>query len=257
MLIVLSPAKSLDYESPLPTRRSTVPQFLDESEELVEVMAAKTPDEIAKLMDISPDLADLNWHRYQEWDRAMPSRSARQAVLAFKGDTYMGLDVAQWSGHDFAYAQNHLRILSGLHGVLRPLDRVNPYRLEMGTKLATERGATLYDYWGNTITDTLSAELEGKRPKVLVNCASKEYFKAVRTDRLDANVITPRFLDLTNGKYQVVGFFAKRARGAMASWLIRNRITTLKTLKDFTGLGYEYDPNRSTRTELAFLRQPQ
>ncbi|NNF62737.1 MAG: peroxide stress protein YaaA [Acidimicrobiia bacterium] len=254
MLIVLSPAKSLDYESKLPFKRSTTPRFLDESEHLVKVMATKSPDEIGRLMDLSSDLADLNWHRFQDWDRSMDPKEARPAVLAFKGDTYLGLDVSQWSTRDFTHAQKNLRILSGLHGVLRPLDRIHPYRLEMGTKLATEAGKNLYEFWGDSITETIAAELEGHSPKVLVNCASKEYFKAVHPKQLDATVVTPQFLDLNNGGYKTIGFFAKRARGAMASWLIRSRAKSLKSVTKFEGLGYRYSEDRSTRSTPVFLR---
>lgn len=254
MLIVLSPAKSLDYESPLPIKRSTTPRFLDESEELVEVMAAKSPDEIGSMMELSSDLANLNWTRFQEWDRTMEPKAARAAVLAFKGDTYLGLDVSQWSTRDFTFAQRHLRILSGLHGVLRPLDRINPYRLEMGSKVATSRGKNLYEFWGDSITEALASELEGQSPKVLVNCASKEYFKAVRPKKLDATVVTPHFLDMNNGEYKTIGFFAKRARGAMASHLVRERASSMKAVTRFAGLGYEFSPDRSTRTNPVFLR---
>ena len=254
MLIVLSPAKSLDFESKPPFKRSTTPRFLDESEQLVNVMATKSPDEIGQLMELSTDLADLTWQRFRDWDRSMDPKAARQAVLAFKGDTYLGLDVTQWTTRDFTHAQKHLRILSGLHGVLRPLDRIHPYRLEMGTKLATGAGKNLYEFWGDSITEELATELEGHSPKVLVNCASKEYFKAVRPNQLDARVVTPQFLDLNNGDYKVVGFFAKRARGAMASWLIRSRAKTLKAITEFDELGYRYDAANSTRDNPVFKR---
>lgn len=256
MLIVLSPAKSLDFESKPLTRRHTHPRLGERAGELVEVMATKSPEEIARLMRLSPDLADLNWHRFQDWSPEPDIKSARQAIYAFKGDTYLGFGVARFGARDLTAAQRRVRILSGLHGVLRPLDLIQPYRLEMGTKLETGRGKNLYEYWGDTITTTLADDLEAVKPRTLINLASVEYFKSVRPDMLDARVVTPRFEDYNDGEYRVVGFFAKRARGAMASWLILNRVKTLKGMQAFDDLGYRFNADRSTRNQPIFTRDP-
>lgn len=256
MLIVLSPAKSLDFESKPMTRRHTQPRLAEQAGELIEVMATKSPEEIARLMSVSPDLADLNWQRFQDWSPEPDIKSARQAILAFKGDTYMGFNVARFGARDLTAAQRRVRILSGLHGVLRPLDLIQPYRLEMGTRLETARGKNLYEYWGDTITASLSEDLEAMKPRTLVNLASVEYFKSVHPDMLDARIVTPRFEDYNGGEYRVVSFFAKRARGALASWLVMNRVKTLRGMQDFVDLGYRYDADRSTRNQPIFVRDP-
>jgi cytoplasmic iron level regulating protein YaaA (DUF328/UPF0246 family) len=247
MLIVISPAKSLDFDSPLATRRHTEPELLDRSAELVEVMATRSPDEISELMHISPALGELNHERFLDWHRPFDLRNARQAVLAFAGDTYIGLDAAnRFDTRDFTHASKVLRILSGLYGVLRPLDLIQPYRLEMGTQLRTERGHDLYEFWGSTITDTLNEALAtSPGSNVLVNLASKEYFGAVRTDELVAPVVTPTFLDPDrSGELRTISFFAKRARGAMAGWIVANRVRSTRSLREFTELDY-YDQELS------------
>lgn len=254
MLTVLSPAKTLDYESPLPTRKHSIPDRLDRSAELVDVMATKSPGEISALMSISDQLADLNWQRFQEWDPETTRVNARPALLAFKGDVYQGFDAATLSAADFSYAQKYLRILSGLHGVLRPLDLIQPYRLEMGTRLKTKHGDSLYDFWGNTVTEAIDTELSGHRSKVLVNLASKEYFSVIKPEQLEARVITPAFKDFNRDQYRIISFFAKRARGTMASWMIRNRIQTVKALPEFDGMGYRYSEELSTPSEPTFIR---
>lgn len=256
MLIVLSPAKSLDFESKPMTRRHTQPRHGEQSSELIDLMAAKSPEEIARLMGISPDLAELNWRRFQEWIETPDLKTARQAIFAFKGDTYLGFDVARFEARDLTAAQRRIRILSGLHGVLRPLDLIQPYRLEMGSKLQTSRGNNLYEYWADTITATLSEDFGATKPRTLVNLASVEYFKAVLPEMLDARIVTPRFEDFNNGEYRVVSFFAKRARGAMASWLVRNRVKTLVGMRDFDELGYRFEADRSTRDQPIFVRDP-
>lgn len=256
MLSVLSPAKSLDYESRLPTRKRSQPRMLDRSEQLVDVMVTKAPAELASLMNISDDLADLNAQRFADFTTPFDRRNARPAVLAFNGDVYHGMDAAgQFGERDFTEAQKTMRILSGLYGVLRPLDLMQPYRLEMGTKLETGRGGSLYDFWGDEITNALNADLAAS-PGIdaLINLASEEYFGAVRADAIDGRVISPRFLDARDGGYRIISFFAKRARGAMAGWLVRNRVRTIKGIRDFDGLGYRYDPERSTTSEPVFLR---
>lgn len=254
MIIVLSPAKTLDFESPLVTKKHSEPLFPDRVAELVDIVAAKTPRELGSLMSISDSLAELNFERYQDWEPTFTPENSRPAILAFKGDVYQGLDVERFDARDFNYAQRHLRILSGLYGVLRPLDLMQPYRLEMGSKLANPAGENLYSYWGDTITDRLNDDLARTRPKALVNLASQEYFGSINTQKLDARVITPVFKDFKNGDYKVISFFAKRARGVMASWLLRNRVDTLKGIADFDGDDYRYSPDDSTTDSPVFLR---
>lgn len=257
MLIVVSPAKSLDYESPLATRKHSRPRLLDHSRELVDVMATKSPDELADLMSISRDLAELNFDRYQDWDPDFTPANARPAVLAFSGDTYVGLDAANtFDTRDFTHAQKVLRILSGLYGVLRPLDLMQPYRLEMGTRLPTERGPDLPAFWAPHLTDQLNADLAASPgPDVLVDLASREYFAAIEVDRFEGRIVTPRFLDARgDDDPKVVAFFAKRARGAMAGWIIRNRVKSTRALRDFDVDGYRLDPERSRPDEPVFVR---
>ena len=264
MLIVVSPAKSLDYESPLATRKFTQPTMLDASAELIAVMATKSAADIASMMSISPQLAQLNLERYHDWEQPFTRRNARPAILAFNGDVYQGMDAAHsFDERDFTHAQKTLRILSGLYGVLRPLDLMMAYRLEMGTKVVTPKGRDLYDYWGDTITDDLAVAVDASPgAKVLVNLASVEYFTAVRPVRLsaaDVTVVSPTFLDARDdgGEHRIVSFFAKRARGAMAGWIIRNRIASVRALREFDALGYRYDKARSRPTNPVFVRTGQ
>lgn len=258
MLIVVSPAKSLDFESPLATRKHSEPTMLHRSRQLVEIMARKSPDDIERMMSISPALAELNFERFQDWEPPFTPANARPAMLAFSGDTYIGLDAAAtFSERDYTHAQKVLRILSGLYGVLRPLDLIQPYRLEMGTKLAHPRGRDLYSFWGDEITEVLAADIDASPgAKLLVNLASNEYFGAVRPEHLGRRVIAPRFLDgRGDAEPRVQGFFAKRARGAMAGWIIRERIRSASALPAFDGLGYRYSPERSTDDEPTFVRR--
>lgn len=260
MLILLSPAKSLDYESKLPTRKRSEPRLLDRSEELIDVMRTKSVDEVAEMMEISPDLAELNVRRYADFHTPFTAKNARPAVLAFDGDVYRGMDAkGSFDERDFSEAQKTVRILSGLYGVLRPLDLVQPYRLEMGVKLRTDRGDTLYDYWGDTITEVLNADLAGSPgPELVVNLASGEYFRSVDTKRLDGTLVSPRFLDQApNGEYRIISFSAKWARGAMAAWMVRNRVRSARALRAFDVAGYRYDPSRSTPSEPTFARPRQ
>ena len=257
MLIVVSPAKALDYSSALPTRKHSQPRMLDEASPLVEVMRQKSPDEIAALMGISAELAELNFERYADWEAPFTTADARPALLAFNGDVYAGMDAAAtFSERDYTHAQKVLRILSGLYGVLRPLDLMQPYRLEMGSKLATDRGRNLYDYWGERITDVLNADLAASPgPAVVVNLASHEYFRSVEVGRLDGRLMTPSFLDgRGDAEPKIISFFAKRARGSMAGWIIRNRVKSMRGLRDFDGLGYGFDPERSTTDRPVFVR---
>lgn len=257
MLILLSPAKSLDYESKLSTRKHTLPRLLDHSTELIEVMRDKSVDEIADLMSISMELADLNARRYAEFDPRFSTKNARPAVLAFNGDVYQGINArGTFSERDFTEAQKTIRILSGLYGVLRPLDLIQPYRLEMGTKLTTSRGDTLYDYWDDVIAPALNADLAASPgPSLVINLASGEYFRSVDTKVLDGTLISPRFLDQApDGEFRVISFPAKRARGAMAAWLVRNRVRSARALRAFTEGGYTYDATQSTPWEPTFVR---
>lgn len=258
MLIVVSPAKSLDFESPLPTKKYSEPDMVDRSRELVSVMRGKSPDELSSMMSISSELGELNFERFQDWSPPFTPKNARPALLSFNGDTYLGLDArGSFGERDYTQAQKVLRILSGLYGVLRPLDLIQPYRLEMGSKVETSHGKNLYEFWGDDITDRLNADLAASPgSSVLVNLASHEYFSAVHPDRVEGKVITPRFLDAKgDGEHQVVGFFAKRARGAMAGWIIRERIKSARALKEFDCLGYRYDDTESTPKQPVFKRR--
>ncbi|MDA3031212.1 MAG: peroxide stress protein YaaA [Actinomycetota bacterium] len=258
MLIVVSPAKALDFETPLPTKKHSQPVLLGRSEDLASIMAGKSPDDLSKMMSISAKLADLNHERFQDWTTPFTTDNARPAVLAFDGDTYTGLDAPNsFSERDYTHAQKVLRILSGLHGVLRPLDLIQPYRLEMGSKVTHPNGGDLYSYWGNEVTDQLNASLaESPGAKVLVNLASNEYFSVVQPERFDGRIISPRFLDAKgDSDYKIVSFFAKQARGSMAGWIIRERITAAKTLVAFDANGYRYDAARSTPDSPTFTRR--
>ena len=259
MLIVVSPAKSLDFESPLPTKKYTEPAMLDRSSELIGIMAAKTPAQIGQMMSISPSLAALNHERFQDWERPFTPKNARPALLAFDGDVYDGMAArTTFTERDFTHAQKTLRILSGLYGVLRPLDLMMAYRLEMGTKLANARGRDLYAFWGDTITNTLRDDIAASPgSKVLINLASTEYFGSVRPARIGVPVISPVFLDPNRaGQQKIVSFFAKKARGAMSAWIIRERIATPKDLPSFDGLGYRFDAERSSVLQPVFVRDP-
>jgi uncharacterized protein len=257
VLVVVSPAKALDFDSPLVTKKYSVPEGLDRSAELVGIMAARSPAEISSMMDISSTLGELNFERFNDWSVPFTPRNARPAVLAFNGDTYIGLDApASFDERDYTHAQKVLRILSGLHGVLRPLDLIQPYRLEMGSPVRHPRCHDLYSFWGDEVTDRLNADLAmSPGAPVLVNLASTEYFGVVQRGRVAGRIVSPRFLDAkAEGDFKVVSFFAKRARGAMAGWIIRERIKSPGALREFEGLGYRYDAVQSTPDEPVFLR---
>lgn len=254
MLTVLSPAKTLDYESPLATEVHSTPDFLDDAETLIGELRELSPPRVSELMGISPRLGDLNFGRYLNWHRPFTPDNARQAVLAFKGDVYTGLAADELSEKDLKWAQDHLRILSGLYGLLRPLDLMQPYRLEMGTRLANSRGKNLYEFWGDRITSALNQCLAQQPSPVLVNLASNEYFSAVQKKKLDGDVITPVFRDWKNGRYKVISFYAKKARGMMANHIIRHRLTDPAGLRDFADGGYRFDEGLSSAREWVFLR---
>lgn len=255
MLFLLSPAKSLDYESPLGDVPHSQPLFVSQSAELVSVLRRQSPQQIAELMDLSDKLAALNAARYEAWSPKFTSSNSRPAVLAFNGDVYDGLDAKSLKPRDLEWAQEHVCILSGLYGVLRPLDRMQPYRLEMGTRLATPRGKDLYQFWGTQIADHQNQrQMEQKHP-VIVNLASQEYFKAVDRRTLKARVIDCVFEDWKGGQYKIISFFAKRARGLMARYAITHRIASPKKLEGFDLDGYAFEPAVSGPDRLVFRRR--
>ena len=253
MLIVISPAKSLDLDSPPTTRTRTTPRFIDDAADLIRVLKPKSPAEIGALMDISDQLSVLNVTRYADWH---PDHgTARQAIMSFDGDVYTGLAARTLDARALDYVQGRVRILSGLYGVLRPLDAMHPYRLEMGTRLANPRGKDLYAFWGERVTAALNADVKEAGADVLVNLASEEYFKSVKPKLLDVPVITPVFEDWKNGKYKIISFFAKRARGMMARYAAEQGITDVERLKDFDVDGYAFDAAVSTDRSWVFRRR--
>lgn len=257
MLIVVSPAKNLDYESKVPVSEYTQPLLLDDAAALAEECKALSPAQLGTLMKISDKLATLNANRFSEFTVPFTDVNARQAVFAFNGDVYTGLDAHSLSDKDVAYAQQHLRILSGLYGVLRPLDLMQPYRLEMGTKLDNSRGKNLYEYWDSKITNVLNEALGEQGDNVLINLASNEYFKSVKKSALNGMIITPVFKDNKNGQYKIISFFAKKARGLMARYIIQNQVNDVDGLKAFDTAGYYYSEEQSTSSTLVFLREEQ
>lgn len=254
MLVVISPAKNLEFERPLPIKKHTKAALLDRSESLIATLKTMAPHELSHLMGISDKLGELNYQRYQDWSLPFKPSNARASALAFNGDVYAGLDAYSFTSDDFVFAQNHLRILSGLYGLLRPLDLIQPYRLEMGTKLSNSEGENLYAYWRQSITALLNKQLNNVDHPVLVNLASNEYFKAVDTKALKARVITPVFKEYKNGDYKVVSFFAKKARGLMSRYIIQRRLEDSKNLTKFNLEGYKYSREHSNDSTLTFLR---
>lgn len=252
MLILVSPAKTLDYESPLATSRFSQPRFTDQSQQLIDTLRKLSVQDVAELMKLSDKLASLNVARYQSWQPEHTPDNARPAVLAFKGDVYTGLDAESFSEGDFEFAQRHLRILSGLYGVLRPLDLLEPYRLEMGTRLKTAAGDNLYQFWGSRITEALNEELAND--DVVINLASNEYFKAVQPKSLNARLITPVFKDFKNGQYKIISFYAKKARGLMSRYIIQNRIESPEAIQAFDLEGYYFSAEQSKGDTWVFLR---
>lgn len=255
MLIVISPAKTLDYETPPVSDIHTTPQFVSESKKLIKELKQLAPQDISKLMSISDKLGTLNYDRFQSWKPTFTTKNAKQAVLAFKGDVYTGLDAESFKTNDFKFSQKHLRILSGLYGVLRPMDLMQPYRLEMGTKFANAKGKDLYAFWGDAITEQINADLKEAKAKVLVNLASNEYFKAVKPKDINGEIITPVFKDWKSGQYKIVSFFAKKARGLMSAYIIKNRLKKPEELLAFDVDGYAYNPSMSTENEPVFTRK--
>jgi cytoplasmic iron level regulating protein YaaA (DUF328/UPF0246 family) len=255
MLFLLSPAKSLDYDTPAEGVPHTLPQFVSQSAELIEVLKHKTPAQISQLMDLSDNLAALNVARYEAWRPKFSQKNSKQAVLAFNGDVYEGLDAKSLKLKDLEWAQDHVCILSGLYGMLRPLDWMQPYRLEMGTALANSRGQNLYHFWGDGIAQHLNKQLATHKTPVVINLASQEYFKAVDRKVLNARVIECVFEDYKGGKYKVISFFAKRARGLLARYAIEKKIQNPEKLKDFKVEGYAYAASESDDNRLVFRRR--
>lgn len=254
MLMVISPAKTLDYETPPSTPRFTQPQYLDHSQALIGQLRDLAPAQISQLMHLSDKLAGLNAARFGSWTPEFTPDNAKQAILAFKGDVYTGLDAPSLSEADLDYAQQHLRMLSGLYGLLRPLDLMMPYRLEMGTKLANPRGKDLYAFWGERISEWLNQALAEQGDDVLLNLASNEYFSAVKRKALQARVINTEFRDLKNGQYKIISFYAKKARGLMTRFVVTERINDPEQLKGFDAQGYYFSQKDSTADNLVFLR---
>jgi cytoplasmic iron level regulating protein YaaA (DUF328/UPF0246 family) len=254
MLSVISPAKTLDYDSAPTTRRATQPEFLEQAAALVADARQLEPSDIRSLMGVSENIAALNHRRFMNWQQPFSLDNAKQAILAFKGDVYTGLEAETLSAAELAFAQKHLRILSGLYGLLRPLDLMQPYRLEMGLSFANSGGRNLYEFWGDRISDSLNRQLRKSGSPVLLNLASIEYFKSVHPGALDGEVITPVFKDLKSGKYRVISFFAKKARGQMARYIIEKEINDVAALKRFRVGGYRYNAAQSSARELVFTR---
>ena len=255
MIIVLSPAKTLDYEFETDGNHS-VPSFLSQSSKLIGQLKKKEPKDIASLMGLSDKLATLNYDRYQSWTASKKaSNDSKPSLLVFKGDVYQGLQAEDLTKKEMNFAQKHVRILSGLYGILRPLDLMKPYRLEMGTKLETSQGKNLYEFWGDKIQKNVLDELKNQKSDLLINLASKEYFTVLGKVPEDVNVISPAFKDYKNGKYKIISFYAKKARGLMARWIIQNKVTDFENLKDFDVEGYKYSKSESTSTTPVFLRK--
>ena len=252
MKIVISPAKSLDLDSAIPTNSFSQPEFLEDSEKISAVLKKKSPKKIGELMSISAKLSDLNWQRNQDWKLPFDLENARQAVYAFKGDVYIGLDAYTIEENKLRQLNDKLRILSGLYGILKPLDLIQAYRLEMGTKLKVGTKENLYQFWGNKITDLLNAEM--KEGELLVNLASNEYYKVVKPKLVNNTIVTPQFKDYKDGKLKMISFFAKKARGMMVRYIIDNDINDVEGLKGFNVDGYGFSEELSTEKELVFVR---
>ena len=260
MLILLSPAKTLDYERSIAVPEVSQPILLEHSAVLIDELKQCSPENVARLMKISPALAELNVQRFQEWHFPFTTDNAKAAVMAFKGDVYQGLDAETLLPEELSFAQKHVRILSGLYGVLRPLDLTQAYRLEMGTTFNNQRGKNLYEFWGESITDVLNGDLQQQGSSVVINLASNEYFKSVQKKKLQGTLVTPIFKDEKNGQFKIISFFAKKARGLMARWLIQQQ-QTLQTaaavqeaLQSFSVAGYRYCAEESTAGDLVFKR---
>jgi uncharacterized protein len=254
MLIVISPAKSLDFKTKPITQEFTIPEFLNESEKLVSKLQKMSAKKLSELMNISADLGNLNYERYQTWHLPFTPENSKQAVLAFNGDVYTGLDAPTLSKEKLKLAQQKLRILSGLYGILKPLDLIQPYRLEMGTKFGVGRAKDLYTFWGDKITKNLQKTIDESGSKILVNLASNEYYKSIGSKKLDAEIVTPAFKDMKNGEYKMISFFAKKARGLMTRFILENNIENAGDLQAFDAEGYVFNPRLSKPGAPVFTR---
>jgi uncharacterized protein len=255
MLIVISPAKTLDYETAPIIKDFTQPEFLKESKKLVSELKKLGPAEVSSLMKISDKLGTLNFLRFNDWKTPFNLNNAKQALLAFKGDVYTGIEAETFSNQDLKFAQKHLRILSGLYGVLRPLDLMQPYRLEMGTQFENKQGKDLYEFWGSKITEQINKDLKASKSKYLINLASNEYFKSLQADDINAEIIVPVFKDFKNGKYKIISFYAKKARGLMSAYIIKNRLKDPEDIKKFNVDGYKFYKSESDTTNWVFQRK--
>ncbi len=261
MLILLSPAKTLDFETPSPIATHSDPEFLEDTNILVEQLQQLSASELSALMKISDKLGALNASRYQTWQPSSDLDYAKQAIFAFQGDVYQGLDVSSFSAEDCEFAQEHLRILSGLYGILRPLDLIQPYRLEMGTKLAKSQklealsAKTLYEFWTEKPTTAINQQLNQLNNQTIINLASNEYWKVVKSKSLKGKVVTPIFKDWKNGEYKVISFYAKKARGIMAAYIIKNRLEAVEQLKGFNEANYVFSEEMSDENNLVFTRK--
>ena len=256
MIILLSPAKTLDYETPLPTERFSISDHLEKSEELMNELRKRDPEDLSQLMSLSEKLSNLNFERNMNWEPPKTlSNEARQAIFAFKGDVYTGLSAYSLNKSEINFMDKHVRILSGLYGVLKPLDLIRPYRLEMGTKLRNDRGKDLYQFWGSDITNSINDSISTFKNKTILNLASVEYFSSVNPELLKGNVVSPIFKDYKKGKYKIISFYAKKARGLMTRYLIENKIDNSKDLSGFNYDGYKYSASDSTDQNPVFLRK--
>ena len=253
LVTIISPAKKLDYSPIEKNLDSTVPGLLEHSNELIKYLKSLNPQEVSSLMGLSDKLGALNYERFQEWETPFTKSNSKQAILAFKGDVYQGLDAESLSETELIWAQKHVRILSGLYGVLKPLDLMQAYRLEMGTKFPTNRGKNLYEFWNSIITDELNRTFSSKKA-TLLNLASNEYFKSINSSELKANVITPIFMDRKNGKYKIISFFAKKARGLMTRYVIKNQTEDIADIQNFEEGGYFFNEEMSEDNKPVFCR---
>lgn len=254
MIVLLSPAKTLDFTSQINLADYSIPTCLKEAEYLVTELKRLSAEQISKLMAISPALAKLNFERFQAFTVPFNKENARQAILAYKGDVYTNIKVDSFSTEDFAFAQKHLRIISGLYGIVRPLDLLQPYRLEMQVNLVTEKGKNLYEFWDDRLTDTINQDMAASKNRVIINLASQEYFAAIHRSKLNGQLINITFKEFKNNKYQIIGLLAKRARGMMANFIIKNKITNSNQLQEFSEAGYHLQQDLSSDAEMVFVR---
>ena len=255
MLLLISPAKTLDFDTSAPTTEFTQADFLKQSKQLISELRVLSPQNISALMNISDKLGELNFDRFAKWKTPFKTTNAKQALFAFQGDVYMGMQANTFSADDIEFAQQHLRILSGLYGLLRPLDLIQAYRLEMGTGFTNSLGKNLYEFWGDSITKKLNKQLKELNSSTVINLASHEYFSAVKPKLLNAKIITPIFKDKKNDHYKIISFFAKKARGMMSAYIIQHRISDANLIKRFSTGGYSFNPDMSNDSEWVFTRE--